>query len=159
MSVITLGNTDQEIGGNELAASRVDWTRVRRLALHAVVTACAVGGTAFYMSSGFSGLLLRADGHIVRDQVTVSPVYEGRVAEMLVRPGDRVERGQKIAVVKSVTVSRTLADLEIEKARLIGKIAEVQARQQVISDTLPLAKASAERAARYLNDLNDAEAN
>jgi multidrug resistance efflux pump len=104
MSVITISDTDQGAAGSELSASRVDWRRLRRLALHAGLVAFSIAGTAFYMNSGFSGLLLRADGHVTREQVAVAPAFKGRVAEMLVRPGDHVEKGQKIAVVKSVNV-------------------------------------------------------
>lgn len=159
MSVTTVGNVDQKVVGKELSASRVDWRRLRRLALHCGLLVTCAGGTAFYMSSGFSGLLLRADGHVTRERVAVAPAFEGRVVEVLVRPGDHVEKGQKIAVVKSVAVSRTLADLEAEKARLMSKIAGLEARRKVIVDTLPLAKASAERSAAYLEDLRQAETN
>lgn len=159
MSVVTVRNTDQEIVGRELSASRVNWKRLRRLALHGGLVALAVSGTAFYLNSGFSGLLFRADGHVTREQVAVASAFEGRLAEVFVRPGDHVEKGQKIAVVKSVAVGRTLADLEAERARLTSKIAGLEARQKVIFDTLPLAKSSAEQAATYLEDLRRAQAN
>jgi multidrug resistance efflux pump len=158
MSVITIRDNDRQTADKELGASRVDWRRLRRLALHVGLVAFAVAGTAFYMNSGFSGLLLRADGHVTRERLAVAPAFEGRVAEMLVRPGDHVTKGQKIAVVKSVAVGRSLADLEAEKARLTSKIAELVTRQRVIFETLPLAVSSAERAAAYLRDLDHAEA-
>src|SRR5262249_52461547 len=156
MSATTARNTDVK---NELSASRVDWKRLRRFALHCGVLACGIGGTAFYMNSGFSGLMLRADGHVTRERVAVAPAFEGRVAEVFVRPGDHVEKGQKIAVVKSVAVGRTLADLEAERARLMSKMAQLSARQKVILGTLPLAKSNAERTATYLDDLGRAQAN
>jgi len=160
MSLITVRNTtDQAIAGKELSVFRVDWQRLRRLALHCGLLALGVGGTAFYMNSGFSGLLLRADGHVTRERVAVASAFEGRLAEVFVRPGDHVEKGQKIAVVKSVAVSRTLADLEAEKARLTSKIAQLEARRKVIHDILPLAKSSAEQAATYLENLRHAQAN
>jgi hypothetical protein len=60
MSVITLRNTDQELAVRGLSASRVDWKRLRRFALHCGLLAFGIGGTVFYMTSGFGGLLLRA---------------------------------------------------------------------------------------------------
>ena len=142
----------------ELSASRVNWKRLRRLTLNCGLLACAVSGTAFYMNGGVSGVLLRADGLVSRERVAVAPAFEGRVAQVFVRPGDHVEKGQRIAVVKSVAISRTLADLAAEKARLMGKVAELEARRQVITDTLSLAKSSAAETATYLNDLNKARA-
>jgi multidrug resistance efflux pump len=149
--------TDQAIRvDGKLSASRLSWKRLRRLGLYCGLLVCAVGGTVFYMDGGFSGILLRADGYVSRERVAVAPAFEGRIAQVLVRPGDHVEKGQKIAVVKSVAISRTLADLAAEKARLMSKIAELQARRHVIVDTLPLAKSSAAQTATYLNDLSQA---
>ena len=110
------------------------------------------------MSNGFAGFPLRAEGHVARERVAVASAFEGRVAEVFVRPGDHVEQGQRIAVVKSVATSRTLADLEAERARLMSKIAQLEARQQVILGTLPLAKSNANRAASFLEDLDRAQA-
>jgi multidrug resistance efflux pump len=145
-------------GAEELSASRVNWKRLRRLAVNCGLLACAVSGTVFYMNGGVSGVLLRADGLVLRDRMAVAPAFEGRVAQVFVRPGDHVEKGQRIAIVKSVAISRSLADLAAEKARLMSKIAELQARRQVIIDTLPLAKSSAAETASYLNGLNQARA-
>ena len=158
MSVITLRSIDQETPARGLSASRVDWKRLRRYALHCGLLAFGIGGTVFYMGSGFGGLLLRADGHVARERVAVASAFEGRVAEVFVRPGDHVVQGQRIAVVKSVAISRTLADLEAERARLTSKIAQLEARRQVILGTLPLAKSNAERAASFLGDLDRAQA-
>src|SRR5215470_16711068 len=142
----------------QLSASRVNWTRLRRLTLNCGLLACAVSGTVFYMNGGVSGVLLRADGLVSRERVAVAPAFEGRVAQVFVRPGDHVEKGQRIAIVKSVAISRTLADLAAEKARLMGKVAELEARRQVITDTLSLAKSNATETVGYLNDLNKARA-
>src|SRR5947209_2077479 len=90
----------------ELRASHLNWKRLRRLAIHSGLLVCAVSATVFYMNGGVSGVLLRADGLVLRERVTVAPAFEGRVAQVFVRPGDHVEKGQRIAVVKSVATSR-----------------------------------------------------
>jgi multidrug resistance efflux pump len=142
----------------QLSASRVDWKGLGRLARTCGLIACVVTGTTFYMNGGFSGIWLRADGIVARERVAVAVPFEGRVTRVFVRPGDRVEKGEKIAVVKSVAISRSLADLAAEKARLTSRIAEIQGRLQVIVGTLPLAKASSTQTATYLRDLNQASA-
>ena len=142
----------------ELRTSSVNWKRFRRLMLHGGLLTCAVGGTVFYMNGSISGVLLRADGMVSRERVAVAPAFEGRVAQVFVRPGDHVEKGQKIAIVKSAAISRTLADLAGDKARLMSKIAELEARRQIITDTLALAKSSADETASVLNSLSKARA-
>ncbi len=141
-----------------LSAAGINWKRLRQYALYCGLLGCGISGTAFYMNTGFSGMLLRADGHVARERVAISPAFEGRVSEVFVRPGDHVAKGQKIAIVKSVTISREFANLEVERARLMSKVAQLEARKQVIADTLPLARANAERAATFLTDLNSAQA-
>jgi multidrug resistance efflux pump len=140
----------------ELSASRLDWKRLRRLALRYGLLICAVSGTVFYFNGGVSGLRMRADGIVSRERLAVAAPFEGRVAQVFVRPGDHVEKGDKIAVVKSVGIIRSLADLAAEKARLTSKIATIQARLQVIVETLPLAKTTAAQTATYLHNLNQA---
>ena len=65
------------MAAEELSASRVNWKRLRRLALNCGLLACAVSGTVFYMNGGVSGVLLRADGLVLRERVTVAPAFEG----------------------------------------------------------------------------------
>ena len=65
----------------ELRTSSVNWKRFRRLMLHGGLLTCAVGGTVFYMNGGVSGVLLRADGLVLRERVAVAPAFEGRVGE------------------------------------------------------------------------------
>jgi multidrug efflux pump subunit AcrA (membrane-fusion protein) len=142
----------------ELRTSSVNWKRFRRLMLHGGLLTCAAGGTVFYMNGSISGVLLRADGMVSRERVAVAPAFEGRVAQVFVRPGDHVEKGQKIAIVKSAAISRSLADLAGDKARLMSKIAELEARRQIITDTLALAKSSADETASVLNSLSKARA-
>ena len=50
-----------------------------------------------------------------------------------------MEAGQKIAVVESTSISRTLAELAVEKARLDTRIAAIEARQAAVGVLLPAA--------------------
>ena len=73
------------------------------------------GGFAVYALAGGS-LMLDADGLVTRQTVAVaSPWPDARIREISVRPGDWVEAGQKIAVVDSAAMSRSLADLAAEQ--------------------------------------------
>jgi multidrug resistance efflux pump len=141
---------------SELKASGVVWKRLRRVLLTTTLVVTA-GGAAAY---GFTGgrLLLDADGMVTREHVAVSAPYEARIRQVLVRPGDRVEKGQRIAVVESATLSRTLADLSIEKARIEARLAQLEGRRTIIKTLLPMATGNAEQTKGFLDDLRAARA-
>jgi multidrug resistance efflux pump len=144
--------------GRDLRASLISWRRLRRILRNGAVTAVVAGVAALYLSDGAPAFMLRADGLVSRDHVTVATPFEGRIASVLVHPGDEVERGQKVAVVESATISRTLSDLSAEKARLTIAIAQLEARRRVVAETLPMAETSANQTSAFMTDLMKASA-
>jgi multidrug resistance efflux pump len=143
---------------NQLQASQVKWKRLRKLVLTTLVIGSA-GGFAVYALGGGS-LMLDADGLVTRQTVAVaSPWPDARIRQISVRPGDWVEAGQKIAVVDSAAMSRSLADLAGEQARVTGRVAQLEGRREVVKALLPMAKAAAESANTYMNTLQKANAN
>jgi multidrug resistance efflux pump len=61
------------------------------------------------------------------------------------------------AIVESASISRTLADLSAERARLGARIAQLDARQKVVAQLLPVAEESAKQAKGFLDELLKAE--
>ena len=143
---------------NQLQASQVKWKRLRKLVLTALFISGA-GGFAVYALAGGS-LMLDADGLVTRQTVAVaSPWGDARIREISVRPGDWVEAGQKIAVVDSAAMSRSLADLAAEQARVTGRVAQLEARREVVKALLPMAKVAAENTNAFMNTLQKANSN
>jgi multidrug resistance efflux pump len=143
---------------NVLQASEVKWQRLRKLVLTTLLVA-SVFGLAVYALGGGS-VMLDADGMITRRTVAVaSPWPDARIRQVDVRPGDWVEAGQKIAVVDSAAMSRSLADLAAEKARVTGRLAQLQARREVVKALLPMADVAAEEATTFLATLQKADKN
>ena len=143
---------------NQLQASQVKWKRLRKLVLTALFIGGA-GGFAVYALAGGS-LMLDADGLVTRQTVAVaSPWADARIREINVRPGDWVEAGQKIAVVDSAAMSRSLADLAAEQARVTGRVAQLEARREVVKALLPMAKVAAEDTNAFMNTLQKANSN
>lgn len=143
---------------NQLQASEVKWKRLRKL-LTTTAFVVAVGGFSVYALSGGS-LMLDADGLVTSRTVTVaSPWPDARIREISVRPGDWVEAGQKIAVVDSAAMSRSLADLAAEQARVTGRIAQLEARREVVKALIPMAKVAAEEANKFMSTLQKANEN
>jgi multidrug resistance efflux pump len=143
---------------NQLQASQVKWKRLRKLLLTATLVAGS-GGFAVYALSGGS-LMLDADGLVTRQTVAVaSPWPDARIREVSVRPGDWVEAGQKIASVDSAAMSRSLADLAAEQARVTGRVAQLEGRRAVVKALLPMAKVAAQSANAYMETLEKANSN
>jgi multidrug resistance efflux pump len=140
---------------DELQASQIRWKRVRRF-LFSTVIFIGLGATGFYLLLGGS-VLLRADGLVTRCRVAVaSPWPDARVRQIVVRAGDWVVAGQKIAIVESAAMSRMLADLAAEKARLASRLAQLLARRAVVKALLPSASANAAQTAGFLVTLQKA---
>ncbi len=143
---------------DQLQASQVKWKRLRKLVLTALFVGGA-GGLAVYALGGGS-VMLDADGLVTRQTVAVaSPWPDARIRQISVRPGDWVEAGQKIAVVDSAAMSRSLADLAAEQARVTGRVAQLEGRREVVKALLPMAKVAAESANAYMETLEKANAN
>lgn len=136
-----------------LKVSRLRWRRLRRF-----LTVCfllIVSGLAVADIVGGTTLFFRADGIVTRERVAISAPYENtRIRELFVRPGDYVEAGQKIAFVESGAVSRSIADLSVETARLRGKLAEIEAREAAVGVLLPEAEATSKQFKSYLDRIS-----
>ena len=146
---------EQYVASAQLNVSQVRWRRLRNLVLIAIALA-VTGAIAINLISG-GVMLLRASGLVTREHVAIgAPYQETRVKEVFVHPGDKVEAGQKIAVVESTSISRTLAELSVEQARLDTRIAAIEAREAAIRRLLPAAEANARQAQDYLDKVSDA---
>src|SRR5262245_15624344 len=142
----------------DLKTSKLAWPKLRRLLLTAAMLG-GIGAGAWYLVSG-DAVMLSADAIVTRQRVAVAaPWQDARVREVYVRPGDRVEAGQKIAIVESPTMSRSLAELAAEKARIGSRVAQLEGRKTVVTTLLPLAEASAAEAQAFLGKVQNAGAN
>ena len=140
----------------ELRESKVAWQKLRRLVVASALVAAGASG-AYVVSTG--AVFFGADGIVTRQRIAVAaPWHDARIREVYVRPGDNVDAGQKIAVVESTSILRSLADLASDKARISGRLAELGAREHVVSMLLPLAEASAKQAQTFLATVQKAGA-
>ncbi|MEZ5890832.1 MAG: HlyD family efflux transporter periplasmic adaptor subunit [Xanthobacteraceae bacterium] len=138
----------------QLRTSAIAWRRLRRIGMFIALIAAAWGAWV-YLSGG--GLFLSADGLAVRERISVSAPYDARIKQVFVKPGDHVEKGQTIAIVESASISRTLADLSAERARISARVAQLEARQKIVGQLLPVAEESAKQAKTFLDELLKAE--
>jgi multidrug resistance efflux pump len=142
----------------ELQASKVGWKKLRRVVLTTMLLG-GIGAAVAYALSGDS-VLLSADGIVTRQRVAVAaPWRDARVRDVYVRPGDKVEAGQKIATVESATMLRSLAELAAEKARISSRIAQLNARKGVVTTLMPLAEQNVIQTEGFLNALQKAGTN
>src|SRR5436190_14713558 len=142
----------------ELQASKVGWKKLRRVLLTTMLLG-VMGAAGAYVLSGDS-VLLSADGIVTRQRVAVAaPWQDARLRDVYVRPGDKVEAGQKIATVESATMLRSLAELSAEKARISSRISQLNARKSVATTLMPLAEQNVTQTEGFLNALQKAGTN
>jgi len=149
--------SSEEVTIKNLRVSHLDWRKLRRLIVAGTIFSVSISGAIVYIEGGVGAFFLRADGYVTRDNFSIASSFEGQVVEVLVRPGDHVERGQKIAIVQSVGFRRTLSELAAEKARLSSRIAELEARIGITAEVMPVAVDSAREITGYFEELKRAK--
>lgn len=83
----------------------------------------------------------RAEGIVVGDFGYISPEYTVTVLEVLVKNGQKVERGQVVARVSSSRVSELVARLSVDSSRLVLQMAQVKAKAGMIDMLVKAAEA------------------
>jgi multidrug resistance efflux pump len=135
----------------ELGASRVVWKRLWLILRNAALFVAAVSLTAYYFTGG--GFFLNADGVVTSERVAIAVPFDGRVTQVFVHPGDKIDVGQRIAVVESASLTRTLSELSMEMARINSRIAQIEARRTVVDSLSPFTEVSARQAKLFLDAL------
>jgi membrane fusion protein (multidrug efflux system) len=74
----------------------------------------------------------RAEGIVVGDFGYVSPEYTVVVLDVLVKNGQKVDKGEVVARVSSSRVSELVARLSAESSRQIAQMAQIQAKASMI---------------------------
>lgn len=84
---------------------------------------------------------------VPRDEILVSPEVEGmRVLELVADVGDRVEKGQKLAVLERATLNEQLAQIDASLARADASIAQAKSQIAQAEAAATEAKAALDRA-------------
>jgi multidrug resistance efflux pump len=134
--------------GSRLRASKVAW---KRLVYLGALTALVAVGVNYAIHSF---VLAGADGLVLRQRIAVAVPYDARIRRVFVRPGDPIAVGDRIALVESVSINRSLAELSAERARLGSRIAGLEARKLMVASLLPYAEANAKQTQLFLDQLN-----
>jgi membrane fusion protein, multidrug efflux system len=73
------------------------------------------------------------DARVMADLVSVSSEVDGRLTEILVAEGDRVTKGQTLAVIDSRSVFLTLNETKAERETVLAELARIDAETQMIT--------------------------
>lgn len=74
------------------------------------------------------------DARIMTDLISVSSEVDGRLKELLVTEGDRVVKGQTLAVIDSRSVAMALNETKAERATAQAELARVDAETRMIGE-------------------------
>ncbi len=135
---------------NDVRSGGVAWGRYIYLAL--------LSSLFLFILNFFAGsyIFLRADGLVIKDSYTVSPLYTARIKKVFVKRGDTVKRNQPLLELESATLMLQLAQISTEVANLANKTAQIKARTTVARALLPTARKHAGETAKTLYKLTSA---
>ncbi len=85
-------------------------------------------------------LRLQADGLVVSNSVAIALPFAAQIDEMPVNPGASVRRGDLLARVTSVDLTKDIATLTSRNADLIAQRVAIERRAQVARNLLPIAE-------------------
>lgn len=117
----------------------------------AAVAALALGGAGYWyyldqkaaaIPSGFA----TGNGRIEADQIDIATRIPGRVAEILVREGDMIEKGQRLAIMDTRELESQLARAEADVASADAGAEQARAMIQLGEADLVLARQEYDRA-------------
>lgn len=95
-------------------------------------------------------VMLRADGLVLRDRVTVATSYIARVESVAVEEGQTVANDDPLLILQSTQMLERLADLSSRRARLAAEAADFKIRADTVAKLLPLAARREREAAKAL---------
>jgi HlyD family secretion protein len=131
----------------------------RLLALLLLLALAAGAGWTWWQGrqSQLPDYIASGNGRIEAEEVQVATRYAGRVAEVLVQEGDRVEAGQVLARMDPAELLASLSRAEADVAQAEERVAEAQAQIALRQSELTYAEQELERAL-YLKERGHATA-
>lgn len=84
-------------------------------------------------------IIFRADGVVVQDRVDIEAEYAGRLDEVFVRIGQKIEEGEPLLIFNSIEIADRLAELSLRLAELRQRDIEKREEIEVASNLLPIA--------------------
>lgn len=133
---------------NQQRAASMRWGRFVYLGLLAIF-----GTSLAYWVAGET-VVLSLDGTVLRDRAVADAAYVGKVTDVFVREGERVEAGQALARLESADMVRQLADMRYRAGELAMRTQTVRSRIASAETVAPLAQRSADESGRAVARLD-----
>lgn len=128
--------------GNQQRASAVRWGRMIYLGLLSTFTASLV----YYLAG--DTVVLSLEGTVLRDRAAVDAAYVGKVTEVFVKEGEKVDAGAPLARIESFDMVKQLSDLNYRDGELAIREEQVRSRIVHVKSVKPLAERSAAESRR-----------
>jgi len=107
---------------------------------------------AFLCSLGYylvgDMFVLSLDGIVLTDRQAVDASYPGKITQVFVKEGDRVEPGTSLMRIESFDMVKEIADLALRDGELSVRQGQLQSKLTSISTIMPLAERT-ERETKY----------
>lgn len=100
-----------------------------------------LGSLTYYLIG--SMFVLSIDGTILKERYSVGANYQGKVMEVYVKEGDKVEAGTALLRIESFNMIQELANISFRDADLATREGQLQGRMTSIDAVFPLAERTA----------------
>lgn len=100
-----------------------------------------LGSLAYYLIGNM--FVLSIDGTVLKERRSVGAAYPGRVMEVFVKEGDKVQAGTPLLRIESFEMVKELADLALRDSELAVREGQVRGKLASIEAIMPLAERTA----------------
>ncbi len=101
-------------------------------------------------------VFLRADGLVLRDRHSIESTYIVRVTDIMVKPGQRVDVGDRVFRAESTAILDQLAELSVRNAEIDERLAALRNRKHVVEQMLPVVERRAQELAETRHRIGSA---
>nr|WP_246373054.1 HlyD family efflux transporter periplasmic adaptor subunit [Chelatococcus caeni] len=109
--------------------------------VYLVLVILFLGSLAYYLIG--SMFVLSIDGTVLKERYSVGASYTGKVMEVYVKEGDKVETGTPLARLESFEMIRELANFDLRDSELSIREGQLNGRLTSIAAVAPLAERTA----------------
>lgn len=114
--------------------------------VYLVLVTLFIGSLAYYLVG--SMFVLSIDGTVLSERSSVGAGFSGKITDVYIKEGDKVETGTLLVRVESLEIARELAELALRDSELAAREGQIRGKLAWIEAVGPLAERTADETSR-----------